>query len=55
MVGMNRTDLVRSEHAGIKALIISGYAESEGVASDLPRLTKLFRRTELAECLRNLS
>jgi hypothetical protein len=29
-------------------IIISGYAETEGVAPDLPRLTKPFRNQELA-------
>ena len=58
MAGMNGTDLarlVRSEHPGVKILILSGYAEVEGVAPDLARLTKPFREAELAECLGNLS
>jgi PAS domain S-box-containing protein len=57
MPGMNGADLVRlvrSEHKGVKALIVSGFAEAEGVAPDLPRLTKPFRQAELAECLGNL-
>ena len=29
-------------------LIVSGYAEVEGIAPDLPRLTKPFRQAELA-------
>ena len=53
MPGMAR--LVRSEHKGVKVLIISGYAEAEGVAPDLPRLTKPFREAELAECLATLN
>jgi len=28
-------------------LIISGFAEAEGIAPDLPRLTKPFRQAEL--------
>jgi signal transduction histidine kinase/CheY-like chemotaxis protein len=58
MAGMNGTDLarlVRSQHAGVKVLIVSGYAEAEGVAPDLPRLTKPFREAELAECLGSLT
>ena len=58
MAGMNGADLarlVRSEHKGVKVLIISGYAEAEGVAPDLPRLTKPFREAELAECLATLN
>ncbi len=58
MAGMNGTDLarlVRSQHEGVKVLIVSGYAEAEGVAPDLPRLTKPFREAELAECLGSLT
>jgi CheY-like chemotaxis protein/two-component sensor histidine kinase len=50
MPGMDGTDLARrvqSEYPGVQILIISGYAESEGIAPDLPRLTKPFRRDEL--------
>lgn len=57
MAGMNGTDLARlvhSEHPGVKVLIVSGYAESEGVAPDLARLTKPFREAELAESLAGL-
>jgi len=32
----------------MRILLVSGYAESEGVAPDLPRLTKPFRSDELA-------
>jgi hypothetical protein len=32
-------------------LIVSGYAEAEGIAPDLPRLTKPFRNAELAASL----
>jgi CheY-like chemotaxis protein len=58
MAGMNGTDLarrVRAEHADVKVLIISGYAEADGVAPDLARLTKPFRQAELAESLSNLA
>lgn len=51
MTGTNGTDLariVRLEASGVQVLLISGYAEAEGVAPDLPRLTKPFRRDELA-------
>ncbi len=57
MAGMNGTDLARlvhAEHPGVKVLIISGYAETEGVAPDLARLTKPFREAELAESLAGL-
>ncbi len=58
MTGMNGTDLariVRSEAAGVQVLLVSGYAEAEGVAPDLPRLTKPFRRDELAATLASLT
>ncbi|MGC2087049.1 MAG: ATP-binding protein [Bradyrhizobium sp.] len=58
MTGMNGTDLariVRSEILGVQVLLVSGYAEAEGVAPDLPRLTKPFRRDELAASLASLA
>lgn len=50
MAGMSGTELARTLHHNgmrIKTLIVSGYAESEGIASDLPRLTKPFRNVDL--------
>jgi CheY-like chemotaxis protein len=57
MPGMNGTDfarIVRSEYPGVHILIVSGYAESEGIAPDLARLTKPFRNNELAASLASL-
>ena len=57
MPGMNGTDLarlVRSEQPNTRVLIISGYAESDGVAPDLPRLNKPFRNDELMASLAGL-
>ena len=57
MPGMNGTDLariVRSELPNLRVLLVSGYAESEGVAPDLARLTKPFRADELAASLADL-
>jgi PAS domain S-box-containing protein len=54
MPGMNGTELARvvqSQQPRIKVLIVSGYAESEGISPDLPRLTKPFRNVELAASL----
>ena len=51
MPGINGTDLarlIRSEHPQVQILLVSGYAETDGVAPDLPRLTKPFRGDELA-------
>ena len=57
MAGMDGADLarcVRCERPEVQILIISGYAESEGVAPDLPRLTKPFRSDELRDSLAKL-
>ena len=51
MPGMNGVDLarsVRSRRPDMPVLIISGFAEAEGIAPELPRLTKPFRQAELA-------
>jgi signal transduction histidine kinase/CheY-like chemotaxis protein len=57
MPGMRGTDLARTLRERFPerpALIISGYAEVEGLATDLPRLSKPFRRSELAAALADL-
>jgi CheY-like chemotaxis protein len=57
MPGMNGTDLARavqSARPGIRVLLVSGYAENEGLDADLPRLTKPFRKDELASGLAHL-
>lgn len=54
MPGMSGTELARTlqrERPATKILVVSGYAESEGIDPDLPRLTKPFRNAELAESL----
>ena len=54
MPGMSGTDLARmlqSSRPGTKVLVVSGYAEAEGVVPNLPRLTKPFRSRDLAEGL----
>ena len=54
MPGMTGTDLasaLRNVRPDVPILLVSGYAEIEGVAADLPRLTKPFRKDELASCL----
>jgi CheY-like chemotaxis protein len=58
MPGMTGSDLARSLRElrpGVPVLIISGYAESEGIEPDLPRLTKPFRRDELVASLASLN
>jgi CheY-like chemotaxis protein len=54
MAGMSGAELartIRERSPHIPVLIISGYSEVEGIASDLPRLTKPFRKDELMACL----
>ncbi|MCC2981189.1 response regulator [Sphingomonas sp. IC4-52] len=51
MPGLSGTDLAREVRAArplTPVLLVSGYAETEGVDPDLPRLTKPFRKDELA-------
>jgi PAS domain S-box-containing protein len=50
MPGMTGTELARAARKvlpQLPVLIISGYADLEGIADDLPRLTKPFRQAEL--------
>jgi PAS domain S-box-containing protein len=57
MPGMSGVDLARKARqlkADLPILIVSGYAEVDGLAPDLPRLTKPFRNAELAERLAEL-
>jgi len=54
MPGLSGTELareVRTVKPGVPVLLVSGYAEREGVDPDLPRLTKPFRKDELAASL----
>ncbi|MET1110477.1 MAG: PAS domain S-box protein [Allosphingosinicella sp.] len=58
MPGMNGTDLagiVRANLPGTPVLIVSGYAESEGLAPHFPRLVKPFRNSDLAASLAELT
>jgi PAS domain S-box-containing protein len=54
MPGMTGADLaheVRATLPALPVLVVSGYAEVEGIAADLPILTKPFRSAELAASL----
>jgi CheY-like chemotaxis protein len=54
MPGMTGSDLAREameRRPGMPVLIVSGYADAEGMAPDLPRLTKPFRQADLAASL----
>ena len=58
MPGMSGLQLARELKVSfphVPVLIASGYAEEEGIDPDLPRLTKPFRRAELAESLATMS
>ena len=58
MPGMNGAELaleVRARKPGVPILIVSGYAEANGIAPDLPRLTKPFRNADLAQSLASLA
>ena len=54
MPGMSGAQLareIRCLRPGLPVLIVSGYAEEEGIDPDIPRLTKPFRNAELAASL----
>ena len=57
MPGLSGTDLamiLATERPGLPVLIVSGYADLDGLPTDLPRLTKPFRQADLAERLAEL-
>lgn len=57
MPGISGTDLarmVRASRPEAAILLVSGYAEREGLDPDLPRLAKPFRKNELAASLSQL-
>lgn len=58
MPGLSGTDLARellNRQPGLRVLIVSGYADVEGVAPDLARLEKPFRRADLATAISALA
>ncbi|MET4801201.1 ATP-binding protein [Bradyrhizobium sp. LB11.1] len=58
MPGMSGTDLglaLRNQYPELQVLVVSGYANNEGITPDLSRLTKPFRSDELAASLANLA
>jgi PAS domain S-box-containing protein len=57
MPGISGTDLaliLAAERPGLPVLIVSGYADLDGLPPDLPRLTKPFRQADLADCVARL-
>jgi CheY-like chemotaxis protein len=58
MPGITGADLARAvqgQRPSLPVLIVSGYADADGIAPDLPRLTKPFRQDELAAKIAALS
>jgi CheY-like chemotaxis protein len=58
MPGITGTELalrVREQSPATVVLIISGYAEVEGIAQNVPRLAKPFRESDLASMLEDLT
>jgi PAS domain S-box-containing protein len=58
MPGMSGVELARAARAlmpTLPVLVVSGYAELEGIAPELPRLTKPFRKAELSAVLATLT
>ena len=47
--------VARALRPDLPVLIISGYAETDGMPSDLPRLTKPFREADLIAVLRQMT
>jgi PAS domain S-box-containing protein len=58
MPGLSGVDLAREAQTlrpQMRVLVISGFAEKEGIAPDLPRLAKPFRQAELAAMLAEMA
>ncbi|MGN7159830.1 ATP-binding protein [Sphingomonas sp. SAFR-052] len=53
--GAQLARMLKASHPTLPVLIVSGYAEEEGIVSDVPRLTKPFRNDELQVSLSALS
>ena len=51
MTGVDLAGLVQTRRPGVPVLLVSGFAETEGVDATLPRLIKPFRQVELAASL----
>jgi PAS domain S-box-containing protein len=53
--GVDLARIVQGQIPALPVLIVSGYADADGIAPDLPRLTKPFRQDELAAKIAALS
>lgn len=54
MTGTHLAHAVRAMKPGMPVLLVSGYAEHDGIEPSLPRLTKPFRKDELATSIAEL-
>lgn len=54
MTGTQLIQILATEQPQLSALLVSAYAENDGVDADIPRLTKPFRSDELATALADL-
>jgi YesN/AraC family two-component response regulator len=54
MNGAQLAAIVRRRWSDTPVLIVSGYADADGLSPDIPRLTKPFRQADLQACLKDL-
>lgn len=54
MTGVDLANAFRARFPNVPVLITSGFADTEGLAPDLPRLTKPFRQTDLSDSIMHL-
>lgn len=54
MTGAKLAEAFRERRPGVPVLIITGYAEADGIPVDMPRLNKPFRQSELAAILNQI-
>ena len=54
MTGVQLAQRVRAHQPETKVLIVSGFAEAEGIDPSLPRLTKPFLQSDLAAAMADL-
>jgi DNA-binding NtrC family response regulator len=54
MTGVELAHAVQARDPGIRILIVSGFAEAEGIDPSLPRLTKPFVQSDLARHIQGL-
>jgi hypothetical protein len=55
MTGVELAHVVRARQPGIRILIVSGFADAEGIDPSLPRLTKPFVQSDLVRHLYSAS